>query len=478
MSFLTEFPELKTIIGLARERKCDVHLVGGFLRDHLLGRPCSDFDFAVEKGATEMARILSRKIRGAFVLLDKERGCARVVKKKNSGIQTFDFADYRAGTFSEDLSHRDFTINTLAVYLNDLTDTDSLPGILIDEKKGKRDLRAATIKMTSTRAFREDPLRLLRAFSLKAVLGFHIDKKTLDRIKKDRALLRGVSYERIREEFFKILSADQAAGNLKALDKIGLLEEVLPQVAVMHHVQQGAYHHLDVWRHSLETVAQLEKVFEEFRGQGEISGYLDEEISGQHMRRELLLLAALLHDIGKPETKKKEKGKMSFHGHERVGKNIVRSAAKLVKLSTKERHFLEDVVFWHLRPGYLSNFSEPSARAVFRYFCDTGEEGASILLLSLADQRATRGPMTTRKDLRHHEKICLHLLKLFFEKKKEKPFIRLINGDDLIHKLKLKPSVLFSRILTEVEEKQVLGRIKNKAEALALAKRIAEENED
>ena len=147
--------------------------------------------------------------------------------------------------------------------------------------------------------------------------------------------------------------------------------------------------------------------------------------------------------------------------------------AKALKLSTKERFALQDMVLWHLRPGYLSNFKKPSEKAIYRYFRDTNEEAVGVALLSLADQRATRGPLTTEEDQKHHEKICLNLVERFFKKKKEKPFIRLINGDTLIKELKLKPSPLFAKIFDQVEEQQVTGKIKTRKEAVELAKKIA-----
>jgi hypothetical protein len=153
-----------------------------------------------------------------------------------------------------------------------------------------------------------------------------------------------------------------------------------------------------------------------------------------------------------------------------VGKNIVRHIAKMLKLSTLERHTLEDMVELHLRPGYLSNFKQPSERAIYRYFRDARREAISILLLSLADQYATRGPLTTQRDLEHHEKICLGLIKQHFEKKEEKPRPKLLTGHDLIQKLKLQPSPLFGKILKEVEEQQALGKVRTRREALEFAR--------
>lgn len=474
MPFLKDYPQLQIICDIARRRKVDAHLVGGFLRDYCVGIFKTDFDFAVEKDALDFARLFARRIKGAFVVLDQDRGCARVVKKSGGKIWTFDFADFRAKSFREDLRHRDFTINTLSVDLRALNGSDEILDVLADARNGLKDIRSKCIRMVSARAFRDDPLRLLRGFSLSAALGFRIEKNTLSRMRMAGTLLPTVSCERIRDELFKILETPRAAAVLKAMDNAGVLDRAIPQVKVMYHcAQRGTYHHLDVWPHSLETVVQLEGVIEEMRGNPDVVDYLNESLGGRRTRRALLKLAALVHDIGKPETRKKEKKRLTFYRHEHVGKNIVTHIAKMLKLSTGERHALEDMVFWHLRPGYLSNFRRPSEKAVYRYLRDTRREAAGILLLSLADQRATRGPLSTPRHEKHHARICLNLLKLYFDKKKEKPFTRLIDGHDVIKRLSLPPSPLIGKILAEVTEKQVLGKIKTRKEALALAEEIA-----
>ena len=450
-----------------------IYLVGGYLRDLQLGMETKDFDFAVSRDALGLARSFAKRINGAYVLLDEEHGCARVVKKVNGQPHVYDFADFRAGTIEKDLALRDFTINTLSLDLLKLEDSSEVSDVLVDARHGLRDIKERRIRQTSVKAFREDPLRMMRAFSLKAALGFSIELKTLNQIRKEKDLINGVSYERVRDELFKVLETGNAAAVLRSMDRMGLLERIIPQVRVMFACKQGTYHHLDVWPHSLETVAQLEGVYRQVREDREVRDYLAESLGGNRSRLALMKLAALLHDIGKPDTRKRERGRVSFHGHEHVGKNIVRHIALMLKLSVRERHALEDMVRWHLRPGYLSNFKQPSEKAVYRYFRDARDEAVSVLLLSLADQRATRGPATTQSDQEHHENICLSLVRRHFARTKEQPLVRLINGDDLIRKLKLKPSPLFARILSEVEEKQSLGKIKTKKEALVLAGELA-----
>jgi len=473
MSILSTYPHIQELRQIAGKKKVRLFLVGGFLRDCLLGRESCDLDFAVQVDAIPLARSFSKKIKGAFVLLDEGHACARVVKKIKGRIFTYDFAQFRAKTLRGDLAHRDFTINALALDLLAASDCDKIDCQLIDQKKSREDIRAKRIRMVSSRAFREDPLRLLRAFSLRAQLDFRIEQATLRQIKRDVRLIRESAAERVLEEMFKIFRSQRAGEVLKAMARVGLLEEVIPQVKIMLGVKQGAYHHLAVWPHSLESVVQLERLIKEFKGCPEAAEYLEYEFAGKRPRYALMKLAALLHDIGTPESMEKEAARLSFHGHERVGKNIVRSVALQMRLSTKERHAMEDMVLWHLRPGYLSNFQRPTKRAFFRYFRDTKEEAVSTALLSLADQRSTCGPLTTARDQKHHEKICRELADRYFEKKKQKPFVRLINGTDLIKTLKLKPSPLFKIILDKVEENQVLGKLRTKKEALRLAKDIA-----
>ncbi len=482
MPFLSDYPHLKMIRDIARRKKVVIHIVGGFLRDYFLESlrgphphqtGLRDFDFAVERDALRVSRLFADQIKGAYIVLDEDRGCARVAKKDRGKLWTFDFADYRAKTFRGDLARRDFTINTLSVDLAALDSSSEVSDAIVDTKKGLKDLKGRWIRKISDQAFKDDPLRMMRAFSLSAGLGFKIERDTLRQIKKEKERIRGMSAERIRDELFKILRTHRAAATLKSMDKTGLLEQIIPQVRVMYDCHQGGYHHLDVWAHSLETVVQLEGVFTQMRDNQELKSYWEEPLGADRSRAALLKLAAFLHDIGKPETRKKEGERMTFHAHERVGRNIVTHIAKRLKLSTRERHALEDMVLWHLRPGYLSNFKKPSEKAIYRYLRDTKDEAAGVFLLSLADQRATRGPLTTEEDQRHHESICLDLIQRYFDQKKEKPVARLINGDDLIRKLKLKPSPLFAKILSEVAEKQVLGQVGTRDEALALAKKIA-----
>lgn len=464
---------LKTIFSFSKNRKVKLYIVGGFLRDLFLEREKNnpDLDFCLKKGAINFARALSREIRGGFVVLDKEHGAARIVKRIKNKTYTMDFTDFRGKDLEEDLYLRDFTINTLALSLDDLFSSDGLNAI-IDLYQGKSDLKAKIIRAVNEQTFDDDPLRILRCFSFSCIFGFKIEKATLKLVKQKKDKLSGVSFERIRDELFKILGQDDSIEYLLLLDKYKILSIIIPEIEVMRKVNQGPYHHLDVLNHSFEAVRQLEKILKERKHDKDCVNYLNEVISSERRRIALVKLATLLHDIGKPKAKRRLKGRTLFHGHEGIGARISLEIAKRLKLSNDEINALRKMVFWHLRPGYLADNEEVSKRAKFRYFRDTAREGVSTLLLSLADQRATRGPLTSLASREQHERIVTGLIKEYFKKEKEIKPSRLLTGDDLIKKFKLKPSPLFGKILSSIEELQAIGRIKNQKEAFREVKKI------
>ncbi|MBI4707444.1 MAG: CCA tRNA nucleotidyltransferase [Candidatus Omnitrophica bacterium] len=465
---------LKIIYNSAVKKKLRLFLVGGFLRDYLLGRQKinPDFDFAIKKGSINFGRKLAREMRAGFVVLDKEHGACRVVKKSGGKAYTFDFTDFRGRDLEDDLLHRDFTINTLALDLKDIFSAINIGNFILDPFSARKDIKSGIIRVANKKSFDEDPLRILRAFSFSALLGFKIENKTLALAQKERRKLSVVSFERIRDELFKVFDTKNAYQYLATLDKLKILEIIIPEINLMRGVNQGPYHHLDVWKHSLETAKQFERLSKELENNKDVQDYLREYLSGDRKRSQLLKLAAILHDIGKPKAKRRFGNKIKFHGHERVGLDIAEGIAKRLKLSRDEINALHKMVLWHLRPGYLGDFKQPSKRAIFRYFRDTQNEAVAVLLLSVADQRSTLGRLSTKKSSIQHEIVCFGLIKEYFRRLKEKKFERLINGNELMRRFKLNPSVLVGKILKEIEELQAIGKVKTKEEAFKAAEKI------
>ncbi|MDI6758598.1 MAG: HD domain-containing protein [Candidatus Omnitrophota bacterium] len=522
---------LRLLLSFAGLKKVKLYLVGGMLRDLLLNKRKEnpDYDFCLKKGAINFGRALAQEIKAGFVVLDKAHGACRLVKTIKDKIYTLDFTDFRGPDIKEDLLHRDFTINAIALDFKDALAQADLEGLFIDPYGGGNDIRNKIIRVVDKTAFLEDPLRIMRAFSFEASLKFNIDKETLKLIGLEKSNLKAVSGERIRDELFKVLESEFAYSGFLKMDELKILRIIFPEIKAMSGIGQGPYHHLDVWQHTLEAVKQIELLISYFfltkkvtvqrsevnqgvipaqagiqRGydrmdarfhghdkngrrelpevellpkkarlfQPKIQAYLNEIISPQRSRKALLKLGAFLHDIGKPASLRYEDGKTKFHGHERIGLDITQDICRRLKLSNNEINSLKTMVLGHLRPGYLADIKELTPRAKFRYFRDTGSEAASVLLLSIADQRATKGPLTNRESRSRHERIVFGLIKEYFKKQEEKKIPRLLNGNELMRKLKLEPSPLIGKILSEIEELQAIGRLKTKQEAYKAAKAL------
>lgn len=186
---------LKKISGFAKNKKIRLYIVGGFLRDKLLHRQKDnpDIDFSLKKGAINFAKRLAKRLKAGFVILDREHGACRLVKRLNEKTYTLDFTDFRGNGLKQDLLHRDFTINTLTVELEKIFISPNLSGLIIDPYSGREDLKKKLIRVVNKRAFDEDPLRILRAFSLSSIFAFKIDKDTLRLIRLKKQKLARVS---------------------------------------------------------------------------------------------------------------------------------------------------------------------------------------------------------------------------------------------------------------------------------------------
>ena len=484
---LKENPHLKLIADNFKNHPQEIYLVGGYLRDLFLKRKKEnmDFDFAVSSQAIKISRAIAGKLKSGFVVLDKEHGSSRIVYAKNGFSYNFDFTDFRGLTalstggrdIFADLLHRDFTINSLALNLRAIKNARTIDTVLLDPYSGRADIKARRIREVSDFSLPEDPLRILRAFSLSAILDFKIEPKTKEALRKHKKKISSSAFERIAEELFKILNSENGFKAFKAMDDFRILDEIMPEIKVMRGVGQGPYHHLDVYGHCLEALKQIERLFSELKRSRAIQDYLNKIISATHTKKALLKLGAFLHDIGKPASKERIKGKTCFHGHERLGRNIARETAERLRLSNDEKNALDKMIFWHLRPGYIADIENLTQRAIYRFFRDAGDEAVSILLLSIADQRSTRGPLTRGANRRHHEDVCLGLTREFFRKAKEKKLPPLVNGYDIMRHLKLPPGPLIGKILEEINETRAAGELKTKAEALELARKFVKGDE-
>jgi putative nucleotidyltransferase with HDIG domain len=477
---------------MAGERGTRVWLVGGAVRDALLGRPVHDWDFVVDGDSLGLARAVADALGGAYYPLDAERGAGRVLWMDDPRME-LDFAPLYGVDLEADLSVRDFCINAMVV---DET------GVLLDPTGGKADLDARRIRATNPRAFRSDPVRLLRAVRLEASLGFEIEAQTAAWMRRDARLLPMSSVERVRDEFVRLLAFRNAAVHVQRLDEFGLLSRVLPELVALKGVAQSPPHRFDVWVHSLLVVDALEGLLAAVAGEdvgpraladapptawgdvaralgqfaGDIAAHLTVEVSSGRDRAGLLKLAALLHDVGKPTTWSQDEegdGRIHFYNHEMVGAQMAAARLEKLRFSRAEVARMRVLVGQHLRPAHLARAERVTRRAVYRYFRATSCAGVDVVLLALADHLATHGPNLQQdrwaRRLEVAETLLTHCFERYEETVEPPP---LLTGDDLVGELGLRPGPRVGRLLETVREAQAAGELGTREEALAFVKRI------
>jgi putative nucleotidyltransferase with HDIG domain len=463
---------------LAEERGDEAWLVGGTVRDLLAGRPSLplDIDLAVRGSAPPFSRALADLTRGAYVPLASAHDTVRVVGDDGT---TYDVSGTGVRGIEEDLARRDFTINALAVALDDMAGGGAAH--VLDPFDGLRDLREHVVRMVSEQPLASDPLRLLRAFRFSATLGFAIDPLTLDAIRRLAHLADRPAPERTARELFIILGSEDAARQVRLMDDVGLLDNVLPEVALMKGVTQNAYHHLDVWQHSLEAVEHLEELLADLPALvGEahaprLEEFFAEELVADRPRRALLKFAELLHDAGKPPMREIREGKVTFYGHTKHGAEMVRATCERLRLSTRETAEAGLWVERHLVPADLVKTRPLTERRCARFFRRNGEGGLALLVLALADGLATRGELSDPASLDRMRDFIREMADAYYgwaaKRIAEKP---LVNGRDLMELTGLPPGPALGQLLTAVREAQLERQVTSRDEALAFAKDLVE----
>ena len=470
-------PEAQSMLiklsGLLKTGDIHAYLVGGFVRDVLLGRDTADIDIAINADVLKIALQLADSLQGKFVLLDAVNQIGRIIIK----YWTIDLASF-AGEIEDDLARRDFTIDAMAVDLQQLfSDNSETP--VIDPFDGEADLDQGIIRLVTPGAFKDDPVRLLRALRLATELDFTIDRKAEIELKQAASLITGVPGERVREEFLRVLNHSHGGQIFRDMDKLGLLTALIPELVPLKGVTQPKEHHWDVFEHSVHTVSaidfilhqgvwdyQNEAVLSLVPWTSSIAEYFDQPVNSGSTRRSLIKLAALLHDITKPQTKAfDENGRMRFLGHPETGADIVAEVLERLRFSAKEIKLVTAMVKYHLRPTQMSQDALPTNRAIYRYFRDVGDAGIDTLYLSLADHLATRGPELLPEQWAYHTQLVAYILKEHFKQKKAAP-LKLIDGNDLINVFGMKPGAAMGKLLESIRESQASGELTNREEAL------------
>jgi putative nucleotidyltransferase with HDIG domain len=483
-------PPLQSLIAsladLARAAGVDAYVVGGTVRDVLLGRDTRDLDLAVAGDALGWARALADRLGGHFVLLDDANGVARVVLDAAAAAY-IDVASLQ-GPLEDDMRRRDFTIDALAVPLGEAR--------VIDPSGGMADLDAGVARMNGAYVFDDDPLRLLRAVRIAAELRFEIDPATAAAIRERAPRVNEAAAERRRDELARIFALDATYPALLQLDGLGLLDALLPELAAGRGVTQPEQHHAyDVFEHNLRAVEATDimlalappaggaqwlhaELWQAFAWcEPELRVYLAEEMSEGRSHAVLLKLAALLHDVAKPLTRTEEPdGRARFFGHADLGADMARRIMRRLRFSSRESAFVALLVAEHLRPVQLAQIGEaPTRRALYRFYRDLGDAAPAMLLLALADAAAARGGGMTRDGW---SRQVAYMNGLLVRSKEEEGIVhppRLLSGHDIMSELELPEGPAVGRLLAAIEEAQAAGDVHDREGALAFARTLARE---
>jgi len=466
-------------------------LVGGALRDMLLGRPLRDMDFVLPRNTRQVAKAVAQDLGAVSFLMDDERSTMRVIHKLPDESEFYlDFIQQNGETIQADLEARDFTINAMALDLEDL-DT------LIDPTGGLADLRAKRLKTCGPGAMPADPVRCLRGLRLSNSLGFRLEKSTIAQIKTALPQLDRSAPERIRDEVFRLFGEDHPERGLRALDVLGGVVVLFPELLALKDTEQTTPHVLNAWEHTLASLAGLQKVLSilthkpDQEGKGnwlmgmvslhlgryrdQFSDYLGECLTPGRTKRALLFFTALYHDAGKPEVASTgEDKRRHFYRHEQMGSPVIIRRGLAMALSNGELDWLERVVRNHMRIHHLAATGQAaSPRAIYRFFQKAGDAGVAICLLSLADTLATYGTTITREVLEKELAICRQLLEAWWEFPQQmvRP-PKLLDGIELMQDLSIEPGPLVGELLEAVRLAQVEGRVTTRMDALELARQL------
>lgn len=414
---------VETIVDKMKSAGFEIYVVGGAVRDVLLGKPTTDWDFATNATPEQIQTVFPDHfydndfgtvgVAGKYVGDDENpQAVYEITTYRSEGL----YSNHRhpdsvswGKTIEEDLKRRDFTINAIAL------DGDTL----IDPYDGQKDLSGKLIRAVGdpTTRFEEDALRMMRAVRFSAQLGFTIEEKTLQACQQQAQLISRISWERIRDEFLKILISDHPEVGLELLDQSGLLEHILPELKPAKGQQQAHHHIYDVWTHTLYAVRDCPS------------------------KDPVVRLAVLLHDIAKPKTAKDIDGGVTFYNHEVVGARIAKEVAVRLKLPKKDIQRIFTLVRWHMFV-YTSTVTDAYIR---RFIRRVGTENIEdMMALRVADRLGSGAKRSSWRLEEMQERVKGQLVKTFGMNDMA------IDGDDIMKELKLKPGPEVGKLLKEL----------------------------
>ena len=459
------------LVGLARralQRRTNVWISGGAVRDAAQGRDVTDLDLAVDGDPEPAAKAIAEEGDGHAFELSAEFATWRAVAHDRSW--QVDATALRGETIEADLAARDFTLGAVAVPLSG--------GEPIDPFGGLADLERRLLRVVGEGSFRADPLRLLRAARLATDLGLEIDPETAALARSQAQLAAEPAGERQLAELRLLLGGPDPLRGLALLAELGLTAVVLPELEALRGVEQGPNHHLDVYGHTLavlERTLEVESDLERFAGEraGEAEELLDEPLADEMSRGTALRFGALLHDIAKPMTRGERDGYVTFIGHDSEGVGIVGGICRRLRAGGRLTRHLQALTLHHLRLGFLVHEAPLPPRRVHEYLRATQPVAADVTLLTVADRLSARGggPFATDEAIESHLELARQILAAALDWHRDGPPRPLLRGDELAAELEIAPGRELGDLLAELEAAQYAGEVVDRQAAIEYLRR-------
>jgi poly(A) polymerase len=424
-------------------------VVGGFVRDLYLGEEGRDIDFVVLGDALEFANAFKKRFRSGEVVTYPRFGTAmlhyRDYKLEFVSARSEHYDSHsrkpkvKRADLQSDLNRRDFTMNTMVLDI-----TPAHFGRLINLLHGREDINRKIIRtpLDPEVTFSDDPLRILRAIRFATVLNFQIESKTYQAIIETRQRLQIISQERITEELRRMLLADKPSRGIYLLRETGILDIIFPELMLLAGIEQRQdFHHKDVFDHTLQVLDNISQKTHSFE----------------------LRLAALLHDIAKPQTKRfVESTGWTFHGHEDLGARMVGEIGKRMRLPLTSIKYLQKLVRLHLRPMQLVDDSVTDS-ALRRLMVEAGAELEDLMILCRADI-TSKNPQKVKRYLTNFDHVEKKM-KEVEERDKLREFKLAIDGNVIMNSLHIPPGPLVGKIKEVIFDAVMDGQIPNREEA-------------
>lgn len=437
----------------------DIYLVGGAVRDYLLGKTTCDKDILVNN-AESFAKEFARKNNATFITLDSENKIYRVVLRDK--INYLDITEPIEGSLEKDLKRRDFTINAIAINLKTKK--------IIDINNGQEDIKNRVIRSISEDNLVDDPLRILRAFRFSATLGFEIEQGTLEQIKRHKDLILNPAKERVNYEILKLFQGEYTPQVLlMASDIIELLYPVFTDVK---KVPKNTHHHLGLYEHSVETVNQIQQIYNTCSD--EVKEHMNKVDFGGFSRLAHLKFAGFFHDIGKFSTWTIEGDRHRFIKHDDVGSKMAKEILKQNKFSKKQIEYITSMIKNHIYPSQVVSAENINDKIYMRYIRKMEDNVIDNIILAQADRLSARGSAITDDIVKDNIDRLNKLLEFYIMiKPKLKPIPKLLTGQEIMEIKNIPQSPILGKIISALKEEQSEGNILTKAEAVEFIKNFS-----